>query len=67
MLCIRNDGYKAALEPRKVYELLPDKMASKHNMLRIVDESGEDYLYPADFFAPIAISKSLAQILEKSA
>ena len=59
--------FKRRLSPAKCMSLLPDKDAGKHKMLRIVDESGEDYLYPAEFFAPIAISKSLAQILEKSA
>lgn len=67
LLCIRNDGYAASLEPRKVYETMPDPSALEHKMVRIIDESGEDYLYPAAFFAPIAISKTLVQRLEKSA
>ncbi len=67
VLCVGNKGYPAALELRKVYELLPDRAAGKHGMLRVIDESGEDYLYPADFFAPIAISGALAEKLAKSA
>jgi hypothetical protein len=55
LLCVDNEGYQASLEVRKLYENLPDKEAERHNQLRIVDESGEDYLYPAEFFAPIRL------------
>jgi hypothetical protein len=61
VVCIKNDGYKVSLEPRKIYQVLPDATASKHRMLRIVDESGEDYLFPADLFAPINLPQMLAQ------
>ncbi len=53
VICIRNDEYPASLEVRKVYEVLPDSAAAAHHLLRIVDESGEDYLYPEDYFMPI--------------
>ncbi|MEK7326881.1 MAG: hypothetical protein AAB217_16685 [Chloroflexota bacterium] len=55
VLCIKNDGYSVSLEKGKVYRVLPDSKASAHKMLRIVDESGEDYLYPADFFVSITL------------
>ena len=55
LLCVDNEGYQASLEVRKLYENLPDKEAERHNQLRIVDESGEDYLYPSDFFLPIRL------------
>ncbi len=55
LLCVNNEGYEASLELRKLYENLPDKEAERHRQVRIVDESGEDYLYPADFFAPIRL------------
>jgi hypothetical protein len=55
LLCVDNEGYQASLEVRKLYENLPDKEAERHNQLRIVDESGEDYLYPSEFFAPIRL------------
>ena len=55
LLCVSNKGYEAALEVRKLYENLPDKEADRHNQLRIVDESGEDYLYPTEFFASIRL------------
>jgi hypothetical protein len=43
-VCIRNDEYEASLELRKIYEVLEDSAAAKHNMVRIIDEEGEDYL-----------------------
>jgi hypothetical protein len=55
VLCVCNDDYPASLELRKVYRVLPDRSAAKEKMLRIIDESGEDYLYPADFFVPISV------------
>ena len=41
---------RASLEPRKFYSVVRDALAAKHNLLRVIDESGEDYLYPADYF-----------------
>jgi hypothetical protein len=55
MLCVKNDGYKAALEIRKIYAAIADAEAEKHRMVRIVDESGEDYLYPQQFFVPLEL------------
>ena len=55
VVCVDNDGYAASLEKRKIYVALRDAGAEKHSMLRIVDESGEDYLYPKAFFRPIAL------------
>lgn len=56
VVCIKNDGYPASLELRKLYARLPDKRAEEMGMVRIVDESGEDYLYPASNFIPVALS-----------
>ena len=55
VVCIENDGYAASLEKRKIYVALRDPAAGKRNMLRIVDESSEDYLYPKAFFRAIAL------------
>ncbi len=49
-VCIDNTGYPAALEPRKLYQVLPDAEARAHGQLRVVDESGADYLFPAAMF-----------------
>jgi hypothetical protein len=56
LLCVHNEGYEASLEIRKLYEKLPDKEAERHDQVRIIDESGEDYLYPSTFFAPVRLS-----------
>jgi hypothetical protein len=53
VVCLRNDGYAASLERHKIYQTLPDAQAKRLGQLRVIDESGEDYLYPADFFASI--------------
>ena len=58
VLCVRNDGYPASLELHKVYRVLPDRSAAKEKKLRIIDESGDDYLYQADFFVKISMPKN---------
>jgi len=59
VLCLSNDGYEASLETRKVYVALPDEAAAKHRLVRVIDESGEDYLYPNKFFATVELPPSL--------
>ena len=58
-LCLRNKGYEVSLERRKIYQVLPDRDAAAHGQLRVIDESGEDYLYPATFFALIKLPRTL--------
>ncbi len=58
-VCVRNDGYPASLELRKIYEVLPDADAAKHGQVRVIDESGEDYLYPSGFFSAIELTPTL--------
>jgi hypothetical protein len=64
VVCLSNDGYAASLEVRKIYAQLPDAAADRLGMLRVVDESGEDYLYPKQKFGalrlPLGIAKALA-------
>jgi TPP-dependent pyruvate/acetoin dehydrogenase alpha subunit len=55
VVCIDNEGYAVSLEKRKIYIALRDAAAAKHGLLRVVDESGEDYLYPKKSFRPIAL------------
>jgi len=66
VVCVRNDGYPASLELKKLYPVLEDSFAAEHGMVRVIDESGEDYLYPTDFFVqidlPAAVEKALAKI-----
>ena len=58
-ICLRNDGYEVSLERRKIYQVLPDADAAKHRQVRVIDESGEDYLYPQNFFAPIELPQPI--------
>ena len=53
-----NRGYAASLEVRKIYRALTDRDARQHGYLRVLDDSGEDYLYPADFFLPLDLPRS---------
>lgn len=57
VVCIRNSGYPASLELHKIYRVVPDEEAILEGDLRIVDESGEDYLYPAEWFAPVELPR----------
>jgi hypothetical protein len=54
-VCVGNEGYAASLEKRKIYVALRDASAERHGMLRVIDESGEDYLYPKALFRAIAL------------
>ncbi|MCL1474159.1 hypothetical protein [Argonema antarcticum] len=62
-VCINNTNYSASLEVRKIYQVLPDPQAKNHQMIRVIDESGEDYLYPSRYFMPIELSEPLQQAL----
>jgi len=66
-VCIKNDDYAASLEVRKIYKVIPDVRASGHHLLRVVDESGEDYLYPEDYFALIELPQTVVEALALAA
>ncbi|HWR88228.1 MAG TPA: hypothetical protein VN277_07405, partial [Acidiferrobacterales bacterium] len=55
VICVKNDGYEASLELRKIYRIIEDDEAQKHRLLRVVDESGDDYLYPRGNFLPVVL------------
>lgn len=59
VVCVENDGYPASLEIRKIYVALRDNPAERHGMLRVIDESGEDYLYPKSLFLPVDLPASV--------
>ena len=65
-VCINNDGYPASLELHKIYRVLPDEDAAQEGDLRVVDESGEDYLYAADRFYTIELPQVLERAILKS-
>jgi hypothetical protein len=62
-----NQGFRASLEPRKIYVRSPDAKAEKLGFLRVIDESGEDYLFPHYLFAEISVSPALARALSAAA
>jgi hypothetical protein len=57
VLCVRNEDYPADLELQKVYRVLADERASERHQLRVIDESGEDYLYPEEYFVFVTLSR----------
>ena len=67
VLCVRNDGYPASLLVRRLYERVPDRSAAARGLLRIVDESGEDYLYPEKFFVPLALPRQVTRAMRAAA
>jgi hypothetical protein len=64
VVCLSNKGYRASLVVRRIYQLIPDSEASKHGLVRVIDESGEDYLFPQDLFEaielPVGLKRKLA-------
>ncbi len=60
VLCVDNETYEASLERRKVYRVIRDQKSEGHGLLRVIDESGEDYLYPASLFVPIEVPRGAA-------
>ncbi len=62
-VCVANAGAED-LQLRKVYRVMSDESASRHGMIRVVDDSGEDYLYPSDFFVPLQLPRSLEARLD---
>lgn len=59
VVCISNAGYKASLVVRRIYRTITDSDAAKRGLIRVVDESGEDYLFPEKLFAEIAVPKAV--------
>jgi hypothetical protein len=66
VLCVRNEGYPASLERRKLYSTIRDAVAARQHLLRVIDESGEDYLYPADYFVAVRLPANVKLALSKA-
>lgn len=66
-LCVGNKGYAGSLQVRTIYAAISDLDAESHGMLRIVDESGEDYLFPASLFVPVEIPEAAAKVFAGAA
>ncbi len=66
-VCINNSEYPASLELHKIYRILPDERAAQDGDIRVIDESGEDYLYPAGWFVPVELPREIeASLLRAS-
>ncbi|MDH5718662.1 MAG: hypothetical protein OEZ22_13640 [Spirochaetia bacterium] len=59
VICINNKNYEASLDVKKIYRIISDLEAEKENMIRVIDESGEDYLYEANKFVPVKIPETV--------
>jgi hypothetical protein len=66
VVCVRNEDSED-LELRKIYQVLVDEAAAEDGYMRVIDESGEDYLYPADYFLPIELTQDLEKALLSAA
>jgi len=59
VICVGNKDYAASLELRKIYQAVPDKAATGLHQIHVIDESGEDYLYPEDYFVPVQLPQAM--------
>jgi len=64
VVCIDNTGYEVSLEPGKIYQVLPDSFGTAHGYLRVIDDSGEDYLFESEHFFPIKLPPKLQKALK---
>ena len=67
VVCVDNTDFPAALERRKIYEVVPDEQAAQHSLVRVIDESGEDYLYPSHYFLIVELPQPIRQALALAA
>jgi hypothetical protein len=63
VVCLNNEGYKASLEVGKLYRVIPDHEASQHGLIRVIDESGEDYAFAAERFHPLELPRTVEKAL----
>jgi len=66
LICVNNEGYSTSIEKRKLYERVEVSESEKFNLVRIIDESGEDYLYPYNFFIGIKLNKEIEEAVEST-
>lgn len=64
-VCIKNKGFEASLEAGKLYEIVSDAEAENDDMIRVIDEDGEDYLFEADIFYPLFLPNDPALVLHE--
>ena len=63
-VCVKNDNNPVSLELRKIYRIIPDERATEHRLVRVIEESGEDYIYPSDYFVPIELPRALREMFD---
>jgi len=66
VVCVKNKNYAASLELRKLYQVVADETAGKLRQIRVIDESGEDYLYPAEYFVPVQLPQSAEKAVRRA-
>jgi hypothetical protein len=62
VVCVNNKGYATSLELRKIYQVVEDARSEEHGLIRVIDESGEDYLYPVEYFAAIELPQAVEDV-----
>jgi hypothetical protein len=67
VVCVKNKSYAASLELRKLYQVVADETAAKLHQIRVIDESGEDYLYPEEYFVPVQLPQSAEKAVRRAA
>ena len=67
VVCVNNNGYPASLERRKIYVALRDAKADEHGLVRVINQSGDDYLYPKNLFRPIALPQAVKRAVLNAA
>ena len=67
VVCVKNKSYAASLELRKLYQVVADETAAKVHQIRIIDESGEDYLYPEEYFVSVQLPESAEKAIRRAA
>jgi len=63
VVCVDDTEYPASLERRKIHQVLPDEQAEQHSLVRVIDESSEDYLYSSSYFLPVDLPQPVQQAL----
>jgi hypothetical protein len=66
VICIANNGYGASLELRKIYQIIPDERAAALHQIRVIDESGEDYLYPQGYFVAVQLPQAVERAVRQA-
>ena len=67
VVCVKNKGYAASLELRKLYQVVADVAAAKLGQIRVIDEAGEDYLYPEEYFVPVQLPQAAERAVRRAA